>query len=230
MEDAVRSYRRMATVAALGVLAGAALSSCGVKPDVAATVGSTTITEKQVDKVIDSVQQVVLPRQQVVQDMVLSAACKDYAAVHSISYDLNQAAEYWQQQGVPAGAYFQVLTLRRACLTAVASVPGFQPSDAELQKLYQDVNKIEPDALGTYEEAKPRLLQEPAITGAFAAQHVAADADVSVNPRYRTLTVPLVNLGQEVIMKVDLGEPANTAVIDAPSPSPTATAPSQPTS
>jgi hypothetical protein len=90
--------------------------------------------------------------------------------------------------------------------------------------------KLNPTLLGPFDQAKAQLLKEPAIVGAFAAKHVAAEADVSVNPRYRTLSVPLVNLGQDVVMQVDLGEPANAAVTDAPqAPQPTSL-PSQPTS
>lgn len=226
----MRSYRRMATVAVLGALAAAALSSCGIKPDAAAIVGSTTITEKQVDQVVDSIAQLNVPRERIVQDMVLGTACKEYATEHGITYDTAQDAAQWEQQGAPAGPYVQVLAQRSACLGAVAKAPGVQPSDDELKKVYEDVAKLNPQLFSSFDDAKPRLLQEPAITGAFAAKHVVADADVSVNPRYRTLTVPLVNLGQDVVMQVDLGEPANTAVVDAPaSPSPI-TLPNQPTS
>lgn len=226
----MRSYRRMATVAVLGALAAAALSSCGLKPDAAAIVGSTTITEKQVDQVIASVAQANVPRDRVVQTMVLGTACKEYAAGHGIKYDTSQAAAGLEQQGVPAGEFLQVLALRQACLDAVAGSLHIQPSDAELQKVYEDIRKLQPQLFASFEEAKPRLLQEPAITGAFAAKQLVADSDVSVNPRYRTLTVPLVSLGQDVVMQVDLGQPANTAVTDAPkSPSPISL-PSQPTS
>jgi hypothetical protein len=228
MEDAVHSYRRMATAAVLGAVVAAALSSCGIKPEAAAVVDSTVITEKQVDQVIGSIHQANVPRVQIVQDMVLSTACKAYAADHGISYDTSQAAAQWEQQGVPTGEYLQVLAQRSACLSAVAGGPGVQPSEEELQKVYQDVNKLQPGVLGSYEEAKPRLLQEPAITGAFAAKHVAAGADVSVNPRYRTLTVPLVNLGQDVVMQIELGEPANAAVSDAPKPPAPTSLPNQP--
>jgi hypothetical protein len=233
MEDAVRSYRRMATVAVLGALAAAALSSCGLKPDTAATVGSTTITEKQVDEVVKSIPEQAqgqIGRDQVVQDMVIGAACKQYAAGHGISYDAAQAAAELEQQGLPAGAYQQVLAQRSACFGAVAGTPGTQPSDEELKQVYDDVVKLNPTLLGPFDQAKAQLLKEPAIVGAFAAKHVAAEADVSVNPRYRTLSVPLVNLGQDVVMQVDLGEPANAAVTDAPqAPQPTSL-PSQPTS
>ncbi len=230
LEDAVPSYRRMATVAALGALTAAALSSCGLKPDAAAIVGSTTITEKQVDQVVDSIHQVNVPRERIVQDMVLGTACKDYAANHGIKYDTAKDAAEWEQQGAPAGPYVQVLAQRSACLGAVAQAPGVQPSDDELKKVYDDVAKINPQLFTSFEEAKPRLLQEPAITGAFAAKHIVAGADVSINPRYRTMSVPLVNLGQNVIMQVDLGQPANTAVTDAPkAPQPTSL-PQQPTS
>jgi hypothetical protein len=225
----VRSYRRMATVAVVGALAAAALSSCGLKPDTAATVGSTTITEKQVDEAVSSLP-VEVPRERVVQDMVLGSACKEYAAAHGISYDVAKAAAEWAQQGVPSGTYQQILAQRSACLGAVAGTPGTQPSDEELKKVYDDVVKVNPTLLGAYDQAKAQLVQEPAIVGAFAAKRVAAESDVSVNPRYRTMSVPLVNLGQDVIMQVDLGQPANTAVTDAPqAPAPTSL-PSQPTS
>lgn len=229
MEDAVRSYRRMATVAVLGAVAAAALSSCGLKPETAARVGSTTITEKQVDQTVDSLP-VEVPRSRIVQDMVLATACKEYATAHKISYDLAKSAADLAQQGVPSGAYQQMLALRIACLQAVAGTPGTQPSDEDLKKVYDDVVKINPTMLGPFDQAKPMLQQEPAIVGAFAARKVAAEAAVSVNPRYRTMSVPLVNLGNDVIMRVELGEPANTAVTDAPqAPQPTSL-PSQPTS
>lgn len=225
----MRSYRRMATVAVVGALAAAALSSCGIRPDTAATVGSTTITEKQVDEALTSLP-VEVPRERVVQDMVLGAACKEYAAAHSISYDVAKAAAEWADQGVPSGAYQQILALRSACLGAVAGQPGTEPSEADLRKVYDDVQKVNPTLLGAFEQAKAQLLKEPAIVGAFAAKRVAAEADVSVNPRYRTLSVPLVNLGPDVIMQVELGEPANTAVTDAPqAPAPTSV-PSPPAS
>jgi hypothetical protein len=228
MEDAVRSYRRRATVAVLGAITAAALSSCGLQPDTAATVGSTTITEKQVDEVVDSIPeqaQSQIRREQVVQDMVISTACKQYAAAKDIKYDTAPVAEQLTQQGLPAGPYQQVLALRSACFAAVAGTPGTDPTDDELKKVYEDVNKINPTLFGSFDQAKPALLKEPAIVGAFAAKHVAADTDVSVNPRYRTMNVPLVNLGTDVIMQVQLGESANTAVTDAPQePQPTSVA------
>lgn len=219
----MRTYRRMATVAVLGALAAAALSSCGLQPDKAASVGSTTISEKQVDQVVASIPEQFrgqIGRDQIVQDMVISTACKQWAAGHGITYDTAPAAEQLAQQGLPAGQYQQILALRSACFSAVAGKPGTEPSDDELRKVYESVKKVQPDLLGTWEQAKPKLLQEPAVVNAFAAQHVAAESDVSVNPRYRTLSVPLVNLGSEVIMQVQLGEEANPAVTDAPAPSP----------
>lgn len=228
----MRSYRRMATVAVLGAITAAALASCGLQPDTAATVGSTTITEKQVDEVVDSIPEQAksqINRDQVVQDMVISTACKQYATAHDVKYDTAQVADQLAQQGLPSGPYQQVLALRSACFAAVAGTPGTEPTDDELKKVYEDVNKINPTLFGSFDQAKPALLKEPAIVGAFAAKHVAAESDVSVNPRYRTMNVPLVNLGQDVIMQVQLGESANTAVTDAPqAPQPTSL-PSQPT-
>jgi hypothetical protein len=233
MEDAVRSYHRMAAVAVLGALAAAALTSCAAKPDTAATVGSTTITEKQIDQAVDSTGGRVA-RNEVVQDMVLGAACKNYAADKKVSFDVGAAAQQLSQQGVPAGAFLNALASKNACLAAVAEEGDTQPTEAELRKLYDDVKKLNPNSLGTYEQAKQQFLQNQTVTNAFAVHHVytkvAKDQHISVNPRYRALTLPLLaTANQDVVLQVELGEPANTAVTDAPKPAPTQ-APNQPTS
>src|SRR5262245_12824652 len=108
MEDAVRSYRRMATVAVLGALAAAALSSCSFQPETAASVGSTTITEKQVDQAVASTGGRV-GRAAVVQDMVIGTACKDFAAEKNVTFNPAEAAGELAQQGVPAGLYLDTL-------------------------------------------------------------------------------------------------------------------------
>lgn len=229
----MRSYRRMATVAVLGALAATALSSCGLKPDTAARVGSTTITEKQVDQAIDSTSGKVT-RNQVVQDMVIGTACKNYANEKKISFDPAQAAQQLSQQGVPSGAYLNTLASKNACLAAVVEEGDTQPTEAELRKLYDDVTKLNPNGFGTYEQAKQQFLQNPTVTNAFAVHHVftkvVKDQHISVNPRYRTLTFPLLaTASQDVVLQVELGEPANSAVTDAPKPAATQ-APNQPAS
>jgi hypothetical protein len=233
MEDAVRSYRRMATVAVLGALAAAALSSCGLKPETAATVGSTTITEKQVDQSVDSTGGKAT-RVAVVQDMVIGTACKNYASEKKISFDPAQAAQQLSQQGVPSGAYLNTLASKNACLAAIVEEGDTRPTEAELRKLYDDVTKLNPKGIGTYEQAKQQFLQNQTVTNAFGVRHVytkiAKDQHISVNPRYRTLTFPLLaTANQEIVLQVELGEPANSAVTDAPKPAATQ-APDQPTS
>jgi hypothetical protein len=233
MEDAVRTYRRIAAVAVLGALAAAALSSCGMQPDTAASVGSTTITERQVDQVVDSTGGKVR-RDDAVQDLVLQAACQNYAKAKGVSYNPAEAASQVAQQGIPSGAYATTLANKNACLSAVASEGDTQPTDAELRKLYDEVVRVSPTDFGPFEQAKQQFLQNTTVTNAFAVHHVytkvAKDQKISVNPRYRTLTIPLLAVGQQdIVLKVTLGEQANAAVTDAPKPAPTQPS-AQPTS
>ena len=220
MEEAVRSYRRMGTVAVLGGVAAAALSSCALQPDTAATVGSTTITEQQVDAVIASSGNQIA-RDRAVQDMVLGTACKNHAAKNNISYDTAAVAQELAQRGVPAGAYLDLAALKNACLSAVAQGADTQPTETELRKLYDDVAQLNPGDPLPYEQAKQQFLQNATVTDAFAVHHIytkiTEGQDISVNPRYRTLTFPLLQTGSNnVVLKVELGEPANPAVTDAP--------------
>jgi hypothetical protein len=222
MEDAVRTYRRMAAVAVLGAVAAAALASCGLQPDKAASVGDTAFTEKQVDAAVKAAGG-QRTRSQVVQDMVIAESCKQYAKANNVTYDAAAVAKQLGEQGLGAGIYQDVLATRTACMTAVTKDPAeLAPTEAELHKLYDDVTKIDPSLLGTsFDQAKQQLLQNEQVTNAFAQQHavtkVTKDQDISVNPRYRTLTMPLLaTQGNDVVLKVDLGEQANPAVTDAP--------------
>jgi hypothetical protein len=233
----VRSYRRMAAVAVLGALAAAALSSCGMNPDVAATVGSTKITEKQVDQAESSIKG-QLSRAEIVQDLVLATACRNYAKAHSVSYDTAAMAKNFEQQGAPAGAYVNALAERNACLTAVSPEAESQPTDAELHKLYDDLVKLDPSSGTTpFDQAKQQFLQIPRVTQVFALVHgyakISQGQKISVNPRYRTLSIALQTNTGHVLVDVPIGELSNTAVTDAPqppSPSPSEEAPVPPAS
>jgi hypothetical protein len=233
----VRSYRRMATVAALGALAAAALSSCGIKPDVAATVGPTTITEKRVDQAYDSVSGQI-SRPEIVQDLVVGAACKNYAQANNITYDVSATEKQLEQQGAPPGVYVDALAEKNACLAAAVTQTETQPTDAELRKLYDDLVKLDPQSAQTpFDQAKQQFLQIPQVLQVFGLVHgynkVAKDQHISVNPRYRTLSIALKTTAGVVLVDVPIGEPSNTGVTDAPSPAQTEARtppPTQPTS
>ena len=128
------------------------------------------------------------------QDLVLATACRNYAAAHGVSYDAGAMAKQLEQQGAPAGAYVDALAERNACLAAAAPGTESQPTDAELRKLYDDLVKLDPNSAQTpFDQAKQQFLQIPQVTEVFALVHgykkVAEGQDLSVNPRYRTLSI-----------------------------------------
>jgi hypothetical protein len=231
MEDAVRTHRRMAAVAILGALAAAALSSCGMmQPDTAASVGSTTITERQVDQMVDGTGGKA-DRDVAVQVMVLEAVCRKYAGQKKISFDPAAMAAQVTQEGYPAGAFADLRASMYACLQATSKTVT-TPSEDDMHKFYDDAKRLGVLREGvTYEQLKPQMLQDQEILPLLTFRRVLITAaegqDVSVNPRYRALSYPL---GEAHGVPVDftLGEQPNAAVTDAPKPASTQPAPAQP--
>lgn len=213
--------RRLTAAAGIAV-AMLALTACRSEPNVAAYVGDTTFTEAQVTKLLDQVTSVPnaepesLPnRATVVQLLVLDALCQRVAKEKNVT--LPPAAA--PQPGQP-----ELATIQQRVQSCNQNLPAspVQPTDADLREVYDNgvaVGAIDPaDPAQSFEGLKAQLASGGQVAQALGVRKVLTDAskaaDVSVNPRYRTLSYPLLQFNQGPAISAELGQQASTAVTD----------------
>ncbi|MBV1849648.1 hypothetical protein [Catellatospora tritici] len=211
---------RRLTAAAGIATALLALAACRSNPDVAAYVGDQQFTEERVTQLLDQMKAQQpgadpssLPnRTQVVQLLVLDQLCQR----------VNKAAAPTQAPAQPNTPELLTISQRvQTCNESLQADP-VQPTEADLREVYDNgvaVGAIVPaDPEQSFDKLKDRLGAGGEVAAALGKRKVLADAakaaDVSVNPRYRSLRFPLLSFQQGPAISAILGQPASNAVVD----------------
>jgi hypothetical protein len=235
---AMQRARRLASLAVVVAVGVLALAGCKSVPSVAAYVGDQKITEKRVDDILADVKKKLaavhqpavqaspsaaatptLPgREMIVSTLVLNTVCDRLAADRGTKFttvDINQVA---QAEQLPAASTYVVeRTKLYSCLGGVETGASAAPTQAELREIYdrgKAAGAIPKDQ--TFEQIAPQL-DGTQLRSALAAKHtftdVVAKYNVTVNPRYRPLELPLLSFsGSAAAVSVPIGQPALDAV------------------
>lgn len=236
--------RRLVAVASVAV-GLVALSGCRAEPGVAAYVGDHRITEDAVTAVLDDAraknpapslspaaeptegnepvpQGPQLPRRgQVASVLVLTEVCERVSAERNYQPRGQVSPEQVAEQSglAPDTEYVRRVATLYTCLSGVPSAASAAPTEQELADVIAAGRKAGAIPADMTDEAAAGQLDGEQLRGALATRKALAEAvesqDVTVNPRYRPLEVPLLNFSAEVAaVSVPLGEPGSDAVID----------------
>ena len=222
----MRTHRRLITAVVGCALAALALTGCRSAPAAAAYVGSTQITEQDLDSIIAGTQ-VDLPRQDALRIMVLEKVCQAMQSEQGFASTQVTTEQIATQYNLPAGAEFTRLFARMlACLNGVPAGSG-TPTEADMREAYAN-GSVQGQSLQQfpYDQVKT-VLTEKTLGSAVAQRDSVAKAadqqDVSVNPRYRDLTlqvpisIPVSEQNQiQSYLTVQLGQTGNDGVVNAP--------------
>lgn len=236
--------RRLVAVASVAV-GLVALSGCRTEPGVAAYIGDQRITEDAVTAVLDDAraknpaptaapeggqppQQPTLPgRGQVVTTLVLTEVCERVSAEEGYQPQGQAAPEQVAQRfGLsPDTDYVQRLAALGTCLSGIPAGQPVEPTPQELADLVAAGKRASPELAAQPDEVVARQLDVPTLRNALGNRDSLAAVveryDVTVNPRYRPLEYPLLNLTVDIpAVTVPLGEPASDTVTDVSTPDP----------
>ncbi|MEV0454580.1 hypothetical protein [Catellatospora methionotrophica] len=191
--------RRLTAAAGIAV-ALLALTACRSNPSVAAYVGDQSFTEDKVNTLTEQaakVQETAQPgdeaaiRTHVVQLLIYNALCKRVAADKGVKLPAAEARP---------SEYETLSQETQACVQALP-LDQMKPSEEDLRKVY--TNGVEAGVLDpakSFEQSQAELAGNPQVAGAIAVYRVLTDAakaaDVSVNPRYRPLDLPVLTAGE----------------------------------
>jgi hypothetical protein len=203
---------------ALVALAGLGLSACQRDPSVAATVGSTQITEAQVDAILADanahrvqpspspqnpspapIAPLVTNRADVVQYLLIDKLCgADQARRHFPSGQIDDIAA--GENISPDSQLAQLYNRAYGCLSGeLSAVDPITPTEAELRDLYDRATAAGVD-LGPFETAQAGMKTDESVVSGLAAKQVlegeAQTQNVTVSPRYRPVQVGLLFAGQ----------------------------------
>ena len=244
--------RRVLAAAAAAALVVTVLTGCRSDPRVAAYVNGKTITETQVDSMVDEAAKaardagqaadgngaagVHLPtRAEAVSVLATQEIARQTLADRSLTKAQIDAGQVAQQFGVPAGtSYANALTDVVASIIVLESEAGnAQPTDAELRDVYDRAVAGGLAAPGTFDQIKPQLLQVQGLPQDIAARNElakgVAHGGVNVNPRYTPLEFPVETLSTQdgrsfVAVALPLGQPAGGGAVTDTVPTPVASA------
>ncbi len=212
------SRRRLYAAVLSGALAVAGLAACRSSPAVAAYVGATTITEHDVDAVLrnvtdaaakldrgappESAPQVTVPkREQVVATLVMNELCDRLGTEQNLTFLGVDRAAVARDEGLPADSTFagERADMYSCIATLEEAAAPIAPSDAELRDVFQRgqaAGAIDPSL--TFEDVGQQLDGQQ-VRGALGIRKPLAEAvakyDVTVNPRYRPLEIPILSFG-----------------------------------
>ena len=213
-------------VVALVLGAALVLTGCRDDPGTAAYVGTERITEADVDGLIGEATAKVAgkegltapSRPDVVITSVLGRLCADRQARDGFAGRQFSEQEKQQIAPVPDTKYYQLRLTTYSCLFGIPNPAQAQPSDADLQDIYDralakglvnvPLSEIK-DQLAANEDLRQAVAVKRMLT------ELVADAEVSVNPRYRPMEFHVSDLGSGVPLVVAVvGEPGSDAVRD----------------
>jgi hypothetical protein len=202
----MRLARRAAGLAVLLLLAGLGLAGCRSQPGVAAYVGTTEYSEEQVEAIVDEVRDQVVEgrlgnvRRDVLSWLVLSDLGRRVAAEQRITVPAPDYQGIAEQARLPAGtalarAYADWVAVANTLIQRVQPVP---PTEADIRAIYdvlRDSGRL-PEGMSLQEVAAQvnntgtaQLVGLRNLLAQAAARH-----ELTINPRYRPLTVSLGEL------------------------------------
>jgi hypothetical protein len=216
---------RRLTAAAGVAFAVLALAACRDSPDVAAYIGDTTITEKHLTEAAQPYAN-QLTREQVLQFLVADALCAQVTADAGVKVPAPSSAP-------PAGTPELAIAYNRlqSCLKVIPSQP-VEVTDADVREVFDTLiagGQIDPNEAVNYEANKEQFAQqvrsqEVGMADALGRRKTLLAAldssNVSINPRYGDLTVPILSVTDQQQQQIDLLT-ANlnsrvSAIIEAP--------------
>jgi hypothetical protein len=168
----------------------------------------------------DAAKLVVPTRQAVVHALVLDQVCGDMQARQGFKDAPVTKEQVVQGLGMPAKSiYADVLTSSLACLQGIPATNA-TPTPADLREVYDNGVKagaIDPTgAESSFEALSAQFAQDPQLAAALGTRAALAEelkkSDVSVNPRYRELTYPILSFEKGPALEIVLGQQLN--VID----------------
>ncbi len=238
----LRAAHGYAAVALLTL--GLVASGCQSDPEVAAYVGSESITEAQVDQVYNNAQALKREagaptpaptqaspepyasameskpsRSDVVTTLVLTRVCADLQARQGFPSTEISPEQIAAVDQVPASSdYARERAKMYSCLAGVPVTSAATPTDAELQDIY-DRAKAKQLVTVPLSQIRDQLAADTGLQQAVAVNRVltqmVAEGDVRVNPRYRPMEFTVSDLGSgEPLVVLEMGEPASDAVRD----------------
>jgi hypothetical protein len=183
-------YRRLASVAALALVGGLALTGCQNAPSVAAQIGDFSITNERVDQIVDQIdgelatarkaqadptaapttqlaglakEQIGGVRANVVQLAVFDEVARRMADDKHLTLPAQDYKASAEQYGLSeSNPYVKLVVDSDGYRTLLlSSVTAKTPTEAELKSAYQRIAVVAGDQLGAYEDVKPQLLAFP---------------------------------------------------------------------
>jgi hypothetical protein len=214
-------------ILALALGGAVALTGCESDPGIAAYVGTETITEADVDRLVQDAEAKVAgqeglsapSRSDVVITYVLGKLCADRQARDGFSGQPVSRDQIQQIDSVPRdSAYAELRSITYTCLSGLPSPGQAQPTDPELQDIYDRAQ-----ARGLVQvplaEIRDQLLQDAGVRQAIGVKRMLTGlvegAELRVNPRYRPMEFRVSDLGSGVALVVAVvGEAGSDAVRD----------------
>jgi hypothetical protein len=235
MQGGLIAGRRAVVALALGC--GLALTACADDPGVAAYVGSEQITEKEIDELIAGVNTEIAKvkddpnvtadvkaglsapaRTDTVLTVVLGRLCAARQAKEEFAGFQFSDEQRKSIAPLPDTEYYKVRLTAYSCLFGIPNPAQVQPTDAELQDIYDralakglvNVPLAEiREQLATNQDVRQTVATKRMIT------EMVQTADVRINPRYRPLEFFVSDLGSgEQLVVAVVGDPGSDAVRD----------------
>lgn len=166
----------------------------------------------------ETAQAVVVPsRETVVQTLVLGKVCGQLQADKKFPNAQVTKDQVVQSENIPpATEYAQVRTDALACFYGIPASP-VKPTEADLREVYRNgvaAGAIDPS--NKFEDLVAQLSSDQQLAVALGARQelaaAAKAANISVNPRYRELSFPVLRFQKGPAISAPLGQPASDAV------------------
>lgn len=193
--------RRLAAIAAIGVLAGGAVTACRSDAGAAAWVGGTRISSSQVETIAGAVPNQGADRSSarvtVVTLKVFNTAAAKFAASRHIDApavtdaQINQAASAQRVDpaDIPARRpWLELVVTTNGWVSALtSSEPAATPTEADYQRLFTELQAdFQPGT--TFSQAKQTFQQIPGLAQGIALRNelepVLKSYHISISPRY----------------------------------------------
>ena len=208
--------RRLSAAVLSGVLAAGSLAGCRSAPNVAAYVGKSTITEQEVDDVVrnateaadqvnkglatdDPLRVKVPPRDQIVSTMLVNEICGRLKTDRNLTFlNVDEAAVARDEALPPDSTIARERANLYACISTLEQTAApVAPTEAELRDIFdrgQKAGAIDPEL--KFEDVGDQLDGQQ-VRSALGLRKPFVDAidryDVTVNPKYQPLEVPILS-------------------------------------
>jgi hypothetical protein len=228
--------RRLLAVALAGAVALTGLAACRDQPAVAAYVGSSQLSNADVEKMVDEFPteqretDIGFLRQAVVDNFVVREVATRIAhdrglPAAPVNVDAYRASAI-DRKVDPKGKFVQLVAQANAALATIRSVgQPTAPTEADQRAVYQELTAAGILTAGTtFAQIKDQLDSDD-MRAALGLRTVIADGvakyGVTVNPRYQPLGIPVPFTLDNGQVNTEVDVPLNTstaspAVVDAP--------------